>query len=145
MNPSPARRLLTLVRYDSMLPTQQEIDDIMSGALYLAYQARLPFADDDIVVLMTGLHTKSRAQINDEAHYRSAIKLGHPSAAVAWETYLKRRPFFVGGRRVWVGKGINYDGRQWTCSTIGDGGIVVVDPKTQETRALLPEDFAERA
>lgn len=143
MNPSPARRLLTLVRYDSMLPTQQEIDGIMSSALYLAYQARLPFADDDVTLFLTGLHPKSRARINYEEHYRDAIKRGHPSAAIAWETYLKRRPFFVGGHRVWVGKGMRHDGRDWTCSTIGDGGIVVVDPKTDETRALLPEDFGD--
>lgn len=143
MSHSPARRLLTLVRYDSMLPTQQEIDDIMSSTLYLAYQACLPFADEDIAVLMTGLLPESRNAIDVEAHYRHAIKLGHPSAAVAWETYLKRRPFFVGGHRVWVGKGINYEGRQWTCSTIADGCIVVIDPKTEETRALLPEDFGD--
>lgn len=82
----------------------QRLNWAMSDALMLAIKAGMRFAPDDFV------HIKEHyrpgywmGESGGEYHYAAAVEAGNLSACVAFETWKKRPPFIIGGRRLAVG------------------------------------------
>lgn len=115
--PSPVIRLFETVRRQTTLTAWRDINPMLDAALRLAYQAKLIFGEDDFATLDRTFGIGY--WIGDlEGSYATAIHRGHPSAVVSWEKWWGREPFMLDGERVYVGKGIVWDGASWTCTSI---------------------------
>lgn len=100
---SPALQLVMLVWKETRMRSWLGLNTTMSDALCLAISASLRFDTDDI----STIHAKTRGGywfgVGSERFYRLAVTSGNISAAQSWESWVKRPPFILGGRRLFVG------------------------------------------
>lgn len=110
--------LFALVRKTHGNDAWVHISPMYAATLRLALRARMEFDEDDMVTIANTYNAHHwRGKGEWENWYALAID-AHKSAAPAFEKMMRRKPFMLNGERVYVGRAIDWEGKQYRCTSI---------------------------